>query len=45
MAGLLTCSCGGRLPGISQWLKVVVRNVFMELTAAGLFRICTWFPF
>jgi len=28
-----------------QWLLVVCLQPIMKLTAAGLFRICTWFPF
>ena len=28
-----------------QWLEVVAWSLCLKLTAAGLFRICTWFPF
>ena len=48
MAGLLTYSCCGRLPGFilsSGWEWIAHNIILLELTAAGLFRIYTWFPF
>lgn len=44
-AGLLTYSRFGRLPVFYKTVAADHPKAFMELTAAGLSRIYTWFPF